>query len=133
MWHKTKEEAGMNRVITMKEVERTVNNFWRVQGRYYTTLTESNDSEKIVFSIYDGTDADEVILDLEVLYSECIYELLVSLYDELNEGFYINCEDRENTRTNITFSQYKLVQAFGCEWLEIFEMISEYIKSSYCL
>lgn len=122
----------MSRTIKMKKVEKIINDFWRVQGRYYTTVTKATDYEGVVFSIYDA-DADEVILDLEVLYSECIYELLVSLYDELNEGLYINCEDRENTRTNITFSQYKLVQAFGCEWLEIFEMISEYIKSSYCL
>lgn len=116
----------MSRTIKMKEAERTVNNFWRVQGRYYTTLTEATDYEGVVFYIY-GADAGEVILDLEVQYSECIYELLVRLYDELNDWFYIYCGNIDNTRANVIFSQYG-PEAFVCEWLEIFEMVSEHIK-----
>lgn len=122
----------MSRTIKMKEVERIINDFWRVQRRYYTTVTEAIDYEGVVFFIYDA-DTGEVILDLNVLYSECIDELLMRLHEEIRNTCYINCDDAGKTRFNYSFIQYKNVQAFCIEWLEILEMISEYIKSSYCL
>ncbi|MCQ2017858.1 hypothetical protein [Clostridium butyricum] len=122
----------MSRTIKMKEVERTVNNFWRVKGRYYTAITEVIGYEGVVFSIYD-TNTDEMILDLNVPYSECTYELTMKLHEEIINKCNINCTDADKTRFNYGVIQYNVVQAFICEWLEILEMISEYIKSSYCL
>ncbi|MCQ2012334.1 hypothetical protein [Clostridium butyricum] len=122
----------MSRTIKMKELERTVNDFWRVQGRYYTTVTEVIGYEGVVFSIYD-TDTDEVILDLNVPYSECTYELTMKLHEEISNKFNMNSADADKTRFNYGVIQYNVVQAFIYEWLEILEMISEYIKSSYCL
>lgn len=117
----------MSRIITLKEIERTVNDFWRVQERYYTTLTEATDYEGVVFSIYD-TNTGEVILDLNVIYSECIDELLMRLDEEIRNVCYMNCVEAYKTKFNYGAVQYNKVRAFCYEWLEIFEMISEYIK-----
>lgn len=117
----------MSRIIKMKEVERTVNDFWRVKGRYYTTVTEVIGYEGVVFSIYD-TDTDEMILDLNVPYSDCIYELIMRLHEEISNKCYINCGDSGKTKFKYGVVQYNKVQAFACEWLEIFEMVSENMK-----
>ncbi|BBK77774.1 hypothetical protein [Clostridium butyricum] len=92
----------MSRTIKMKELERTVNDFWRVQGRYYTTVTEVIGYEGVVFSIYD-TDTDEVILDLNVPYSECTYELTMKLHEEIINKCY-KCQPM-----NVSFRSFKNV------------------------
>ena len=117
----------MSRTIKMKEIERTVNDFWRLKERYYTTVTEATDYESVVFSIYD-IDTDEMILDMNVMYSQCIDELLMKLDEEIRNICDINCDDVRKTKFNYSFIQHDKVQAFVYEWLEIFEMISEYIK-----
>ena len=122
----------MSRTIKMKEIERTVNNFWRVQRRYYTTVTESTDYKSVVFSIYDA-DTDEVILDMNVMCSQCIDELFMRLDEEIRNICNMNCVEADKTKVNYGAVQYNKIRVFCYEWLEIFEMVSEYIKSSYCL
>lgn len=122
----------MSRIINMKEVERIINDFWRVKGRYYTTVKEATDYKGVVFSIYDA-DTSEVILDLNVSYNKCIDELLMKLHEEIRNTYDINYIDLGKTKFNYSLIKYNRVQDFCYEWLEILEMISEYIKSSYYL
>lgn len=121
----------------MKEVEYKVNEFWRVKGKYYIRVLEVNDTENIIVSIHDN-DTDELILDFNTVYSDYIEVIVTALIEELIK--YINdftnrirpISDRflekDLDSYIIDFNLYIREANFYYEWLDIFEMMSEYLR-----
>lgn len=127
----------MNKIRKMKEVEYKVNEFWRVKGKYYIRVLEVNDTENIIVSIHDN-DTDELILDFNTVYSDYIEVIVTALIEELIK--YINdftnrirpISDRflekDSDSYIIDFNLYIREANFYYEWLDIFEMMSEYLR-----
>lgn len=122
----------------MKELEYKVNEFWRVKGKYYIRVLEASDTENIIVSIHDN-DTGELILDFNIVYSDYIEVIIAALIEELRIK-YINdftnritpvsdrFGDKDTDSYILDCNLYIRKANFYYEWLEILEMMLEYLR-----